>query len=161
MDDIESTLAHYKKVTRQREEEERRQELQRVKEDQQRRLWNAGRVEQHLRDVVRPVLESTQKKILAAGFSCEVESHAKRAPYVSEEEQTFALCLKMTTMRNGMRKPAWLQYAKESDGTALEVTECLGNEARPRDAGLVALDSCGPEYVERQVKEFVAAVFAV
>jgi hypothetical protein len=157
--DLKSTLDHHKRVTQQREDDERQQESQRLKDEQTRRRLNAGKVAQHLREVVRPVLENAQEEIRTAGYSCEVVAYSKRDPDISEEEQTFALCLKMTVEKGGMSNPAWLQYAGESDGTALTITECPGNSARPMDVGMRSLSLCNREYVEGQVEDLVKVVF--
>jgi hypothetical protein len=161
--DVKRILDNYKRVTQQKEEEERQREAQRLIDEKQRRRLNVGKVAHHLCTVVRPVLEDAQKDIRAAGFPCEVEARSKRNPDISDEDQTFALCLRMTIEKSGTSTLAWLQYAGESDGTALTVTECYpmstGLEEFPQEKGLRPLSACDQEYVTRQVEDFIGIVF--
>lgn len=157
--DIKAILDEYKEALQEQEAAAQQRDLESHQEEQTRRRLNAKKVEGHLSEVVRPVLEAAQKDILEAGFLCEVEFATTRDPQVPDYEQTFTLCLKMTTARDDMSQSAWLKYAGESDVAALRVTECYGDSTVPQDRGMSPLRAYDRSAVERQVEDFTRVVF--
>ncbi len=156
---VKHILAEYKVAKQKKEEDEKRKESQKIEEERTRRRLNAGKVENHLREIVQPVLEFSSKEIREYGYASDVEIISKRDPHISDDEQTFALCLKMTTAHDDMSEPAWLRYEGESDGVTLRISECYGNGAFPLGREARPLSAYNQNDIEHHVEAFIRIIF--
>jgi hypothetical protein len=137
---------------------------QRQAEEKLRRELNAKKVEEHFRDIVKPVLEGVAHDIKTSGYGCSVETVMKKDDgHRDGVERAYALCLRLstTTDKGRMANLEWkLKYETDFGSLTVYLSTDTVRASTNREFGR-DISQLTTEVVQEQVEKFLKQVFTV